>query len=278
MKLFSQYTYASGFYISHNYVMKIIHFFNKNMFFADDVKEQDGISSGVCRRILIASRPMNYLSLVSIWADDTRQSRQGSTQEERKKHLNWWIHLGRQREAKCHSFPWEKSGAGGWLIATEERERDEQGTLAVFPGGGNAWATRTGAGARRPAREGWCSRGCARVRGRQGGCSVCVLPPITVHEAAAGAAVMGALLLGLLLALAAPRLAVPPPAVLLLAGPDCVPPPAASALLARLNASDRFRIHPLGKHLKICQIFWSVEKLIILVSHVHETNDYKACM
>jgi hypothetical protein len=58
---------------------------------------------------------------------------------------------------------------------------------------------------------------------------------------------MGALLLGLLLALAAPRLAAPPPAVLLLAGPDCVPPPAASALLDRLNASDRFRIHPLGE-------------------------------
>jgi hypothetical protein len=102
-------------------------------------------------------------------------------------------------------------------------------------------------GGGRRERDERCSRGCARVRGRQGG-SVCVLPPITVHEAAAGAAVMGALLLGLLLAFAAPRLAAPPPAVLLLAGPDCVPPPAASALLARLNASDRFRIHPLGEY------------------------------
>ncbi|XP_059486563.1 retinal guanylyl cyclase 1 isoform X2 [Neocloeon triangulifer] len=57
---------------------------------------------------------------------------------------------------------------------------------------------------------------------------------------------MGALLLGLLLALAAPRLALDPlPAALVLAGDDCVPPPTAAGLLARINASDRLQLKPL---------------------------------
>ncbi|XP_065349346.1 retinal guanylyl cyclase 2 isoform X1 [Cloeon dipterum] len=95
--------------------------------------------------------------------------------------------------------------------------------------------------------------GSARVRGR------CTLPPRRAQpvsrwplaereypDEAAGAVVMGALLLGLLLALAAPRLALdPPPAALVLAGDDCVPPPTAAGLLARINASDRLQLEPL---------------------------------
>lgn len=69
--------------------------------------------------------PMNYLSLVSIWADDTRQRRrQGSIQEERKKHTwtggSTWG--DKEKQSATRFLGKNQAPAADWLPHRKEKE------------------------------------------------------------------------------------------------------------------------------------------------------------